>query len=234
MGSLEKNFIITANEFNNLKDEIDNIVTNRTSTSTNYNKDGFQSNLNIETQSINNTITKTYFQKILDFFKNFYYEEATEETEPVKYPTNLNNSYKDDIVNIGDIIYALNTLLNFLQELAQQNRINNQDCRGDSCMGLCTDNCNRYCYFTCSFDGCFGDCGDGCQGGCGTSCRHDSNCWQTCGSDGCTGNCTSTCGRDGCSGSCSRDGCSASCTRDNCSNQCEAACDIIVTGGITN
>lgn len=152
--SLSQNSIITASDFNNLKDSIANEVLRRAPRSNfpstgqtnelgnDYNRDTFSAPSNIVTKNANNDIiTESYFQTILNFFANFYYNN------PTKYPENLNDIYKYDDINIGDVIYALNELSNYLSELNTEPRTGadgtgNNDCRS-GCMGLCTDSCKN-------------------------------------------------------------------------------------------
>lgn len=257
---LTQNSYITANDFNILKSSIANEVLRRakktnfpTNGETNIlgndnNQDAFISETNIPDQNSNNIITEEYFQKILDFFKKFYYDN------PTTYPEGIHIKYtEDENVDIGDIIYAINKLSTYLSTLkvtseSSTARIQNNDCRGN-CMGLCTGcsgTCSTSCTGTCSNDcarGCANDCTAACANDCTNvcynncyntclyscteSCRPDG-CWSTCYQD-CTSGCTNRCGdscNKGCALSCANDctdGCSGTCyTR--CSNTCQGTC----------
>lgn len=260
--SLNKNSYITASDFNELKNSIANEVLRRAKRSNfpssgqinslgnDYNQNTFSIESNIPIKnSLSDIITEEYFQKILNFFKNFYYNN------PTKYPSGLNSSYTDDDdINIGDIIYAINQLTdNYLPTLettstSETGRQNNNDCRSN-CMGLCTDNCKNQCT-SClgctSCTGCTGcddnctaqcmtSCDTGCQGGCKNGCggQCSSSCWSdSCYSLGCSGQCADTCG-ESCSGSCryrcgddcedTCQSCAANCNS-NCSGSCSSTC----------
>ena len=121
--SLSQNSKITASDFNNLKDSIAYEVLRRapksnfpTTGQTNelgndYNRNTFSTTSSIVEKNVLDKITESYFQTILNFFKNFYYDN------PNKYPENLDDSYKDDDIDVGDIIYALNELSTYLSTL---------------------------------------------------------------------------------------------------------------------
>lgn len=223
--SLEKNSFIEVSDFNALKSSIRNEILRR-GKKTNFfgnginnelgndnNRDAFtSSSINIDEQQQYNIITEQYFQKILNFFKNFYY------SNPTKYPSQLHQDYTDDDINIGDIIYALKELLDYLETLqttSTEHRVNNNDCRNGSCMGLCTNGCHdgcTNCTGSCSGD-CLTGCGDDCQRGCG------GNCTGTCAT--CAGNCQSFCGLN-CSLTCFMN-CSGTC-EDSCTGGCQGGC----------
>lgn len=209
--SLNKNSFISATDFNSLKNSIANEVLRRapksnfpTSGQTNslgndYNKDTFSFPSDIEEkEQYNDIITKNYMNKILNFFKNFKYDNSTTTTN--YYPEDLNSLYRDDSnVNIGDIVYALNSLIPYLEQLNQEDRHNN-DCRGN-CMGLCRDECSG---------NCTNDCTGGCKGGCNTGCTN--TCAQQCTS--CTALCVTGCETDPCHNTCSG----------TCNNTCTMTC----------
>lgn len=229
--SLEKNSFIQVEDFNNLKDSIRNEILRRgkktdffgegenNDLGNDNNRNPFtSSSITLEEQSQYNVITEQYFQKILNFFKNFYYNN------PTKYPGELASSYTDDDIDIGDIIYALeqlSTFLSTLQTTSTSHRVSNNDCRNGNCMGLCTNNCHdgcTNCTGTCSGD-CLTGCGNECQRGCGGTCN------GSCGD--CTGSCSGGCG-NACYRGCG--GCGTTCTEE-CGESCRGGCSSGCDGG---
>ena len=144
-----------------------------------YNRDIISQIPTIERAIENTNIEIKYINPILNFLNNF-------KNFP---PENLNAIYHDGEASSNDIIYALDTLLEFLSNIEGESRQNNDDCKV-GCRGLCTSTCANQCTDKCT--GCTGTCNTTCKGGCGGCGGCDQACSVGCGS--CGGSCTVQCG----------------------------------------
>ena len=179
--SLSINSLISIEDFNNLKNRVLLETKRRTlpeidALGNKYNNNPFTTIPIISDAQTNYPIDDEQFDKILNFFNNFN-----------SYPGKLNVTYHDGKIIVGDIVYALDELLNIMSELENEARQNNNDCKS-GCMGLCTNNCSNQCT-SCtgctSCSGCDGSC-QGCSGYCG-GCGGCGGC-----SGGCSGGCEGT------------------------------------------
>ena len=180
--SLSKGEYVSNEDFNNLKTRILSECTRRSTSTSSYYKNTFDSTNTpvIADKSDFEYIFYTYMNSILDFFNKFNVFPGT---------NLLNQIYTNGTVDQYDIIYALNNLLTILQSIENENFRNNDDCN-NACMGLCTSTCADKCTNNCT------SCTGGCSGSCYTSCSGDCDG----GCSGCSNSCLEGCG-DQCGGS---------------------------------